>query len=128
MSTVVCWFKRTLKQLEREQTDRWTDGQTNRQTDRQTDTHDDYRNPLAHARRGLTTLTLAHARRGLIMCTHCMPYNNNITHRNEKSTQHTSTSLKLSMLVVRTSKPGTSLVQTMFAKFKLVRQACVKLA
>ena len=57
MSTVVCWFKRTLKQLEREQTDR--------QTDRQTDTHDDYRNPLAHARRGLTTVTLAHARRGL---------------------------------------------------------------
>ena len=36
-----------------------------RQTDRQTDTHDDYRNPLAHARRGLTTVTLAHARRGL---------------------------------------------------------------
>ena len=53
MSTVVCWFKRTLKQLEREQTDRWTDKQTDRQTDRQTDTHDDYRNPLAHARRGL---------------------------------------------------------------------------
>ena len=50
MSTVVCWFKRTLKQLEREQTDRWTD---------------DYRKPLAHARRGLTTVTLAHARRGL---------------------------------------------------------------
>ena len=66
MSTVVCWFKRTLKQLEREQTDRWTDKQTDRQTDRQTDTHDDYRNPLAHARRGLTTVTLAHARRGLI--------------------------------------------------------------
>ena len=37
-----------------------------RQTDKQTDTHDDYRNPLAHARRGLTTVTLAHARRGLI--------------------------------------------------------------
>ena len=26
-----------------------------RQTDKQTDTHDDYRNPLAHARRGLIT-------------------------------------------------------------------------
>ena len=56
MSTVVCWFKRTLKQLEREQTDR----------------HDDYRNSLAHARRGLTTVTLAHARRGLIIISpHC---------------------------------------------------------
>ena len=54
MSTVVCWFKRTLKQLEREQTDR----QTDRKTDRQTDTHDDYRNPLAHARRGLITIGL----------------------------------------------------------------------
>ena len=30
------------------------DRQTDTQTDRQTDTHDDYRNPLAHARRGLT--------------------------------------------------------------------------
>ena len=40
MSIVVCWFQRTLKQLEREQTDR----QIHRQT----------------------TVTLAHARRGLI--------------------------------------------------------------
>ena len=43
MSIVVCWFKWTLKQLEREQTDT--------QTDRQTDTHDDYRNPRACAPR-----------------------------------------------------------------------------
>ena len=42
MSTVVCWFERTLKQLEREQTDTQTDK--------------------------TTTVTLAHARRGLIMC------------------------------------------------------------
>ena len=40
MSTIVCWFQRTLKQLEREQTD--------------TQTHK------------ATTVTLAHARRGLI--------------------------------------------------------------
>ena len=48
MSTVVCWFQRTLKQLEREQTDTQTDRQTDRQTDK------------------TTTVTLAHARRGLI--------------------------------------------------------------
>ena len=48
MSIVVCWFQRTLKQLEREQ------------TDRQTDTQDDYRNPLAHARRGLITFLGIH--------------------------------------------------------------------
>ena len=35
MSIVVCWFQRTLKQLEREQ------------TDTQTDTQDDYSNPRA---------------------------------------------------------------------------------
>ena len=61
MSTVVCWFKRKAARA-------GTDGQMDRQTDRQTDTHDDYRNPLAHARRGLTTVTLAHARRGLTSC------------------------------------------------------------
>ena len=44
MSTVVCWFQRTLKQLEREQ----TDTQTHRHTHK------------------TTTVTLAHARRGLI--------------------------------------------------------------
>ena len=43
MSTVVCWFQRTLKQLEREQTDT--------QTDRQTDRQDDYSNPRACAPR-----------------------------------------------------------------------------
>ena len=43
MSTVVCWFKRTLKQLEREQTDT--------QTDRHTHTQDDYSNPRACAPR-----------------------------------------------------------------------------
>ena len=58
MSTVVCWFQRTLKQLEREQTD--------------TQTH------------RTTTVTLTHARRGLInnymgqgwrLVTHnCLPY------------------------------------------------------
>ena len=48
MSTVVCWFQRTLK---REQTDRQT--------------HTTTTVTLAHARRGLTTVTLAHARRGL---------------------------------------------------------------
>ena len=50
MSTVVCWFQRTLKQLEREQTDT--------QTDRHTPTH-------THTHK-TTTVTLAHARRGLI--------------------------------------------------------------
>ena len=44
MSTVVCWFQRTLKQLEREQTDTHTDTRTHT----------------------TTTVTLAHARRGLI--------------------------------------------------------------
>ena len=39
MSTVVCWFQRTLKQLEREQ------------TDTQTHTQDKYRNPRACAPR-----------------------------------------------------------------------------
>ena len=39
MSTVVCWFQRTLKQLEREQ------------TDTQTDRQDDYSNPRACAPR-----------------------------------------------------------------------------
>ena len=48
MSIVVCWFQRTLKQLEREQ------------TDRQTDKQDDYSNPLAHARRGLITFLGIH--------------------------------------------------------------------
>ena len=48
MSTVVCWCQRTLKQLEREQTDR--------QTERHTHT--------------TTTVTLAHARRGLTKYTH----------------------------------------------------------
>ena len=48
-SIVVCWFQRTLKQLEREQ----TDTQTDRQTDRQT--HTTTTVTLAHARRGLTT-------------------------------------------------------------------------
>ena len=43
MSTVVCWFQRTLKQLEREQTDR--------QTDRYTDRQDNYSNPRACAPR-----------------------------------------------------------------------------
>ena len=43
MSTVVCWFQRTLKQLEREQTDT--------QTDRQTDRQDNYSNPRACAPR-----------------------------------------------------------------------------
>ena len=43
MSIVGCWFQRTLKQLEREQTDR--------QTDKQTDTQDDYCNPRACAPR-----------------------------------------------------------------------------
>ena len=47
MSTVGCWFQRTLKQLEREQTDRQTDRHTHRTT---TVT-------LAHARRGLKTHT-----------------------------------------------------------------------
>ena len=51
MSTVVCWFQRTLKQLEREQ----TDTQTHRHTD--TQTHKTSTVTLAHARRG--------ARRGL---------------------------------------------------------------
>ena len=45
MSTVVCWFQRTLKQLEREQTDTQTDRQTDRQTDK------NYRNPRACAPR-----------------------------------------------------------------------------
>ena len=45
MSTVVCWFQRTLKQPEREQTDTQTDRHTHKTT---TVT-------LAHARRGLTT-------------------------------------------------------------------------
>ena len=41
---------------------------THRHTDTQTHRQDKYCNPLAHARRGLTsTVTLAHARRGLIM-------------------------------------------------------------
>ena len=39
MSTVVCWFQRTLKQLEREQ------------TDTHTHTQDDYSNPRACAPR-----------------------------------------------------------------------------
>ena len=42
MSTVVCWFQRTLKQLEREQTDRQT--------------HTTTTVTLAHAHRGLTSL------------------------------------------------------------------------
>ena len=36
-------------------THRQTDTHTDRQTDRQTDTQDNYRNPPAHARRGLIT-------------------------------------------------------------------------
>ena len=45
---------------------------THTQTDRQTDRQTKYCNPLAHARRGLTsTVTLAHARRGLIINVKC---------------------------------------------------------
>ena len=43
MSTVVCWFQRTLKQLEREQTDTQTDTHTHTHT--HTHTQDDYSNP-----------------------------------------------------------------------------------
>ena len=47
MSTVVCWFQRTLKQLEREQTD--------------TQTHRTTTVTLAHARQGLMKSAMAHA-------------------------------------------------------------------
>ena len=43
MGIIGCWFQWTLKQLEREQTDR----QRDTQTDTQTDTQDNYRNPRA---------------------------------------------------------------------------------
>ena len=64
MSTVVCWFQRTLKQLEREQTDTQTHTQTHRTT---TVT-------LAHARRGLNTALLHNSYSAMTVKCSCYCY------------------------------------------------------
>ena len=74
MSTVVCWFQRTLKQLEREQTDT--------QTDRQTDKTSIYSNPRACAPRvnnnTETTLYVVKANDVIDFC-----YSPDLSHLNE---------------------------------------------